>query len=732
MATLLRLLCPAFAAPTARWALSLGGAVVAAGCAAPPGPAHPLLFVTQVPANRNGDQTRGGGPGAVTNTFGNQVADVAYAPRGGDLMLLHPDGSLRNLTREAGFGEPDEAQGARAVAVRQPCVHWGGERALVSMVVGAPEGPGEPEDHHWQIYEVSGLGEGETARLRRLDGQPEDEDNVSPAYAPDDRVLYTSTQPLPGSWPQLDEYESSPTVTGIWALREGEAPALLEHAPSGAFGLFVDSFGRLLFTKWDHLSRDQQADNPTAAARFRPRTFEGEAPGAAYADGLAGLEDFPEPRNPADPSWDGNTAFVHQNHFFPWQLAPDGTGEETLNHLGRHELGGSPLLPSFLDDPALGREEGVEPENPWRMVPRSGLFHLREDPLSPGTLYATYAYEFFAAGGGALVRLDAPPDAPPTGIVLEPLTALDAFDPRLREGSFRGPLPLSDGGLVASYTAADQPLLDEGGEDGPSFPYTYRLWLLRGAGGSLVPDRPLTGGIERTVSWWEGEEGRRWSGVLWELDAVELSARPRPEPEPTGLEAPEAAVFAAAGVEPAELRAWMVERGLALLVVRDLTRRDAADHQQPYHLAVPGGVSAGPPATRPYEVSALEVLQADLLRGYRGSDAQPPIPGRRALPAPVHGEGVGDGFGGVAAWTVAPDGSVAGFVPAGRALTWQLLGRDGAPVVRERVWVSAAPGEIRTCPACHGVNERDQLGDPPPENEPAALRALLERWLDEA
>src|SRR5689334_8414312 len=54
-----------------------------------------IMFVTQVPAAFFG---------AVTSPFGNQQASVAAAPRGGDLMIRYPDGTIRNLTREAGFG----------------------------------------------------------------------------------------------------------------------------------------------------------------------------------------------------------------------------------------------------------------------------------------------------------------------------------------------------------------------------------------------------------------------------------------------------------------------------------------------------------------------------------------------------------------------------------------------------------------------------------------------------
>jgi mono/diheme cytochrome c family protein len=77
---------------------------------------------------------------------------------------------------------------------------------------------------------------------------------------------------------------------------------------------------------------------------------------------------------------------------------------------------------------------------------------------------------------------------------------------------------------------------------------------------------------------------------------------------------------------------------------------------------------------------------------------------------------------------VAADGSVAAFVPARRAMSWQLADAAGTPVVRERYWLTFQPGEVRVCSACHGVNSRDQLGDPPPQNSPEALRALLRTW----
>jgi hypothetical protein len=49
-------------------------------------------------------------------------------------------------------------------------------------------------------------------------------------------------------------------------------------------------------------------------------------------------------------------------------------------------------------------------------------------------------------------------------------------------------------------------------------------------------------------------------------------------------------------------------------------------------------------------------------------------------------------------------------------------------VVRERNWLSFQAGEIRVCTSCHGINKLSQTGDPPPTNEPQALRDLLAEW----
>lgn len=93
------------------------------------------------------------------------------------------------------------------------------------------------------------------------------------------------------------------------------------------------------------------------------------------------------------------------------------------------------------------------------------------------------------------------------------------------------------------------------------------------------------------------------------------------------------------------------------------------------------------------------------------------------MPAPVQGQPNGS-------VPIAADGSMAAIIPARRAMSWQSVDMDGNAVVRERYWISAQPGEIRSCGGCHGVNELDQAGATPATNVPQALVELAAWWRD--
>src|SRR5258708_4434330 len=363
---------------------------------------NPILFVTQVPLPA--DFT------TVTSTFGNQLGDLDAVPRGGDVWIMYPDGTLKNLTRAAGFGAPG-MQGPQSIAVREPSAHWSGTKALFSMVIGAPSQQFQVNDYYWQIYEVSGLGESDTPAIHKIANQPASYNNVSPIYGTDDRILFTSDRPRDGSrylYPQLDEYEEAPTVTGLWSLDPIAGDLrMLNHTPSGLFSPSIDSFGRVIFTRWDHLQRDQQADtDATEGGDYGTFDYADETANAARL--TQRTEVFPEPRGARTDLLDGTNLEGHSiNHFFPWQINEDGTSEETLNHIGRHELH-SYFDKSLTDDEAVrefiaetsGRSNPNEVEN---------IFQIKEDPAHPGRYLGTDAPEFQTHASGQLVSLQADP-----------------------------------------------------------------------------------------------------------------------------------------------------------------------------------------------------------------------------------------------------------------------------------------------------------------------------------
>ncbi len=630
--------------------------------------------------------------------------------RGGDLMLRYPDGALRNLTKEAGFGM-DGLQGDKAIAVREPSVHWSGTKALFSMVVGAPPRQYQQTSQFWQLYEVSGLAKGEVASVTKVANQPANYNNVSPVYGSDDRVLFTSDRPRNGEahlHPQLDEYESTPTITGIWSLNPATADLrLLNHTISGAFSPSIDSFGRLIFIRWDHLQQDQQAglsfdfaDESVAAARL----------GAVS-------EVFPEPRQPSSSVF-GPVAGFTTNIFSPWQINEDGTEEETLNHIGRQEMSFGYLPKSFTSDPALTdyTDDSLHANRKY-IRHDGGLFHLREDPARPGNYYATYAREFGSLSTNQIVRFTGNPALNAEQMQISDVTAADGAG-GLAGGRYRNPLPLTDGNLIATHTPVSEAVAANMTD------MRLKLLLPQGATGLSQAGASLTGGLRKAVSWWDPDALRSFDGFLWELEAVEVVARARPSRAATALEAPERAVLNEELVDEAALRAWLKSNDLAMIVTRDQTSRDRADKAQPFNLQVPGGVkTVSPKGGKTYDISHFQIFQADLVRGYRN--------GRRPLARPMHeskAKNPPNPNGPAGSVKIAADGSTAAFVPARRALAWQSTDAAGNAVVRERVWVTFQPGEVRVCASCHGANHSDQAGRAAPANKPEALRELMRAW----
>jgi len=416
----------------------------------------------------------------------------------------------------------------------------------------------------------------------------------------------------------------------------------------------------------------------------------------------------------------------------PWTIQQDGREEETLNHAGRHELAGR-VPRAFDDDPNLIEHYLPDPRlaNGYAL---NNFFQIRESAFRRGVYLGVDAREFDTHACGQILALTGRPGLDPEEMRVVPITHPETREPTLtpspdHSGLYRNPLELSDGQLIAVHTPVTRKDQNAGTEAVPRSLYDLRLKTLRSSGDYWSADVALTPGISKTVQYWDPYTLVSYSGELWELDPVEVVERPVPAPAPASLPAPEAEAIAAAHVRERDLVKYLEDRDLALIVTRNVTTRDHNDRQQPFNLRI-AGTSTQTVAVpgRVYDVAFLQLFQADQIRSMFWGGSQP-IAGRRVLAQPLHAPPALRPPGGPPGSVVlAPDGSMAALVPARRALTWQLTDGAGNPVVRERYWVSFQPGEIRSCPSCHGLSRSDQLDRPAPTNEPQALTELL-RWL---
>lgn len=697
---------------------------------------NPILFCTATPQPND----------FLTNmsTFGNQRGHVYAQPRGGDLWILYPDGTTKNLTQLAGYGNAGDAfgdalqQGATAIAVRDPHVHWDGDKALFSMVIGHAVQQYQWQSYYWQLYEITGLGQGDTPVITKVANQPENYNNIYPIYGTDDRIIFVSDRPRNGQrhlYPQHDEYESSPTNTGIWRLDPfacgRDALDLLTHSPSGDFSPMIDSYGRLVFTRWDHLQRDQQADGDEfSGAGYGTFTYSDECADASSS--LTNPEVFPEPRPYRTDLLQPHENGLRINVFQPWQLMEDGTELETLNHIGRHELA-SYFEPSFNNDPNLDYHYSAFASNTNDVT---NLFQMVEDPTMPGMYYGINAPEFQTHASGQIVRMYVPPTLAADAVTIEDITHPETAAPGSpspdHSGFYRNLIVLSDGTLLAMHattTLADQNI---GVAPYVSSHYDFKLKVLHEVNGYYVPDTALiTAGFNKAVSWYTPDFEQKYDGPLWETFPVEVRVRTRPNTTSSSVPTIEQNIFAAENVDLAAFEDFLKKNKLALIVSHNVTSRDDADRQQPFNLRVDGTTTMTESTTYPgniYDIKYLQIFQGDQIRGIGGMSS--PNDGRRVIAQELH-EPTALTYnlpsaGPTGSVTIANDGSMAALVPADRALTWQLTDPAGAAVVRERVWLSFAAGEVRVCASCHGENSINQAGLPAPMNSPDALSDLLQ------
>lgn len=682
---------------------------------------NPIVFVTVVPNPADF--------GTMAATFGNHISNPNTAFRGGDLWIRYPDGTLRNLTQAAGYGNSG-FQGASSIAVRDPAVHWDGNKIIFSMVVGAATSQYQVTNHKWQLYEMTGIGSSQTPVITIVSNQPTGYNNISPAYASDDQIIFSSDRPRDNSvlhvYPQRDEYESAPVTTGLWKLNPSNgALEILDHAPSGDFNPIIDSFGRVVFTRWDHLQRDQQ----NIGASMGAYNYVSETSTQATS---SNAEVFPEPRSAIDPDRDTTVNLFTINQFIPWAMNQDGTDLETLNHIGRQEIGLYSER-NFNNDPNVqefyGQYSTGQNQNEFTI-----FLHIKEDPNTPGTYLGVNCQEFATHASGQIISITGAPGVNPNDMIVTYLTHPDtagatASPSGNHSGLYRDPLPLTNGKLLASHTSETREDANTGTSSNPTSRYALRLKLLHKPGTYFVPQSNVTSGISKSVSFWSPDQMISYNGELWEMMPVEVKSRTRPQAGTLAIPAVEAGVISTMGVNVEELVSYLRSQNLALVISRNLTVRDKNDRQQPTNLKVFGSsTQAVPNSGKIYDISHLEFFQGDLIRGYSNGNSS----GRRVLAQRMHS--VGDGINPILSGAqqgsvqIAEDGSMAAFVPAKRSLSWQMVGSDGKPVVRERYWVTFQPGEIRVCASCHGVNTVDHLGNPPPTNPPLALAQLLAHW----
>jgi hypothetical protein len=700
------------------------------------GPTNAILFVAQVPIPADF--------ATIGSTFGNHLPDPTACGRGGDLYIRYPDGTLKNLTRAAGYGLWGN-QATNGIAVRQPCLHWSGNKAVFSMVIGTPRFQFDySQTAHWQLYEITGFSAPNTVPvITKVPNQPAGFNNVSPIYGSDDRIIFTSDRPRNGQaqlYPQLDEYEEQPTVTGLWSLDPVSGNLkMINHTPSGAFSPVLDRAGRVVFARWDHLQRDQQADTDWENGYITYGTFNWSDESPSSLATTNQTEVFPEPRNGRTDLLAGTGLSGHTfNQFFPWAINQDGTDEETLNHIGRHEIGGSYASASFTNDPNL--QDLYYFGGNYNTNTIENFLELSEDPTVPGLFYGIDAPEFGTHGGGQIVSITGATNVNAFYMRVNYLTPRSTHSyassptniPPDHTGFYRTPLRTTDGYLIAPHTS--YALYESGGGSTafPSTAYNFRLTLLTLTNGFYAPGGMLTAGLTNRAFYWDPDSLVTQTNLLWELEPVEVVARPRPAPYSVPLPTPELRAFAQAGVDVSAFQSYLRVHQLALIVSRDVTTRDHADRLQPFNLRIAGTAHQTLGASgKIYDIGWLQLFQADQLRSLNYGNPATPRAGRRVLAQFLHEPAVDNptyAAAPLAGVRLSSDGSSAALVPASRAMSWQLVDTNGIGVVRERYWLTFAPGEIRSCASCHGINLTDQAQHAAPTNTPLALIELLNYW----
>ena len=215
--------------------VSRGAEAKGGKAAVPPGPAAPHLVAKALEAMNGAEEI----VFAVRNLYsdGHYYANFGHWSLNPDQMMYAPGGAKLcklNLRTGAVMALLDDPQGS----VRDPCVHYDGDRILFSYRPG--------DTRYFHLYEINADGKG----LRQLTDGPFDD--IEPAYLPDGDIIFPSSRckRFVACW-------YTPVATLHRRDAEGKIHLLSsnivhENTPS------VLPDGRVLYTRWEYVDRAPQ------------------------------------------------------------------------------------------------------------------------------------------------------------------------------------------------------------------------------------------------------------------------------------------------------------------------------------------------------------------------------------------------------------------------------------------------------------------------------------------
>ena len=297
----------------------------------------------------------------------------------------HRRGGLRT-------GRPPGDRRARAVA----CIGRGTQGALLDGD-RRHDAKNDYSPVYWQIYEVSGLAAGRAAADRppaAAGGQPTTSRRstgrtTASCSPPTGRATATAALPT-ARRVRIDADRHRHLVDGA-----PTAPTCgcSTTPPSGDFTPLVASDGRVIFTRWDHLQRDQQNNEGTLDA-MAPSTTPPERAPQQLTDAT--------PRS--SPSCAASRRAATSTGTRSTSSSP-GRSTRTVPGSRRSTTSAATSCAGYFDSAHDGLPEFIAPED--RRT--ADLFlQLEEDPLRPGYFYGTNAPEFATHAAGQIIGLDAP------------------------------------------------------------------------------------------------------------------------------------------------------------------------------------------------------------------------------------------------------------------------------------------------------------------------------------